>query len=85
MARFWAGCVTLRLTIIGAPLALAALGGCAGVSDRSYVLEQGQDASYDALRAATATCESRGGQIRLRNGYDGKALSDYECAIGRAG
>ncbi len=76
--------MTVRLAMIGAPLALAALGGCAGVSDQSYGLEQGRDASYDALRAATETCEAKGGKIRLRSGYDGKLLSDYECAIGKA-
>jgi len=76
--------VTVRLTIVGAPLAVAVLGGCAAVTDRSYVLEQGRDASYDALRAETTTCESRGGKVRLRNGYEGKVLSDYECAIGKA-
>jgi hypothetical protein len=70
------------MAMLGAPIALATLGGCA--ADRSYVLEQGRDASYDALRAATGTCEQKGGKIRLRDGYDGRTLSDYECAIGKA-
>jgi hypothetical protein len=72
-----------RLAILGA----VALSGCGSVSDSSYGLEPGY-ATYDALRAATATCEAKGGRIRLRGGGGGPAegqnLSDYECVIGKA-
>ena len=67
-----------RLAILGA----VALAGCGGLSDASYGLESG-DANYDTLRAATATCQAKGGAIRLRGG-EGRNLSDYECAIGKA-
>ncbi|MDB5480334.1 MAG: hypothetical protein JWO83_1387 [Caulobacteraceae bacterium] len=67
-----------RLAILGA----VALAGCGGLSDASYGLESG-DANYDTLRSATATCQAKGGAIRLRGG-EGRNLSDYECAIGKA-
>ena len=68
-----------RFAIIGA----VTLSGCGGLSDASYGLEPG-DATYDALRAATAACQAKGGEIRQRGGGEGQNLSDYECAIGRA-
>jgi hypothetical protein len=66
-----------------APIALAAafvVGGCA---QRSYGLGQG-DANYDALAQASKECQAKGGEIRLRAGYDNHALSSYECLLGNA-
>ena len=66
-----------------APIALAAalvVGGCA---QRSYVLGQG-DANYDALAQATKECQSKGGEVRLRPGYDNHELSGYQCLLGNA-
>ncbi len=71
------------ITGLSASLALAPLAGCGGLADRSYVLDQG-DANYDALKAATAACEAKGGAIRPRKDYDQRDLSGYECAIGKA-
>jgi hypothetical protein len=59
-----------------------ALFGC-GNLDASYGLDRGV-ASYDALKSATSACEAKGGAIRLRKGYDGQDLSDYDCAVGKA-
>ena len=67
-----------RLAILGA----ISLTGCGGLSNSSYGLDPG-DATYDTLRAATASCQAKGGEIRLRGG-EGRNLSDYECAIGKA-
>ena len=58
------------------------LGGCA-VSQGSYALGQG-DANYDAIKAATQACQAQGGQIHLKNGYDGRELANYECKMGKA-
>ncbi len=68
---------------LGALLAAISLLGCASLSGPSYVLDAG-DANYDALKRATQACEARHGQIELRKGYDGRDLSNYECAIGKA-
>jgi len=69
-----------RLAILGA----MAVSGCGGLADSSYGFEPG-DANYDALKAATATCQAKGGVIRLRGGgVEGRSLSDYECVIGKA-
>ena len=69
-----------RLAILGA----MAVSGCSGLSDASYGLESG-DATYDTLQAATATCQAKGGAVRLRSGpREGRVLSDYECVIGKA-
>jgi hypothetical protein len=56
------------------------LAGCAG---DSYTLGQG-DANYDAIAAATKECQAKGGEIRLKPGYDNRELSSYECRIGQA-
>ena len=69
-----------RLAILGA----MAVSGCGGLADSSYGFEPG-DANYDALRTATAACQAKGGEIRLNGGgVDGRNLSDYQCAIGKA-
>ncbi|HEY5072972.1 MAG TPA: hypothetical protein VII63_13195 [Caulobacteraceae bacterium] len=57
------------------------LGGCAAGTG-SYGLGQG-DANYDALAKATTECSAKGGEISLRNGYDGRELSSYECRTGK--
>jgi hypothetical protein len=68
-----------RLAILG----VMAVGGCGGLSNASYGLEPGE-ATYDTLKAATATCQAKGGQIRLRGISEGRDLSNYECVIGKA-
>jgi hypothetical protein len=68
---------------LGAPAIVLALCGCAGLSDRSYGLGDG-DANYDALKAATEKCAADGGVVRPRQGFDGRYLSNYECVIGKA-
>jgi len=71
-----------RLAVFGGSAAAVALTGCGGLAD--YGLEPGV-ASYDALKAATASCQTRGGELRLHGGgVEGKNLSDYECVIGKA-
>ncbi|MDQ2860689.1 MAG: hypothetical protein M3T55_08190 [Pseudomonadota bacterium] len=69
-----------------APLAIASLSlalcACAA-SQGSYGLGQG-DANYDAIKSATQACQAQGGQIHLKNGYDGRELANYECKIGKA-
>ena len=69
-----------------APLAISSLAmalcACAA-SQGSYGLGQG-DANYDAIKAATQACQAQGGQIHLKNGYDGRELGNYECKIGKA-
>jgi hypothetical protein len=68
-----------RLAILG----VMAVSGCGSLSDTSYGLEPG-DASYDALRSATTTCQAKGGEIRRQGSGEGRNLSDYQCAIGKA-
>jgi hypothetical protein len=68
-----------RLAILSA----MALNSCSGVSDRSYGLESG-DVTYDTLTAATAACQAKGGELRLRGASEGRDLSNYECVIGKA-
>ena len=70
-----------RMAVLGVPA--AALSGCGGLTDASYVLDRG-NANYDALKTATEACRAKGGEIRLRPNYAGQDLSDYECAIGKA-
>ena len=67
-----------RLAILG----VISLTGCGGLSD-SYGLDPGE-ATYDTLKAATATCQAKGGEIRLRGSSEGRNLSNYECVIGKA-
>jgi len=68
---------------MGSLIAMAmVLFGCGGL-DSSYGLDRGV-ASYDALKSATATCEAKGGALRLRKTYEGQDLSDYDCVIGKA-
>jgi hypothetical protein len=68
-----------RLAILGA----MAVSGCGGLSNASYGLEPG-DVTYDTLNAATAACQAKGGQLRLRGTSEGRDLSNYECVIGKA-
>ena len=56
--------------------------GCGAIANGSYPLDRGV-ASYDGLKAATVTCEAKGGALRLRKGYQGQDLSDYDCALAR--
>ena len=56
--------------------------GCGGL-DSSYGFDRGI-ANYDALKTASATCEAKGGVIRVRKGYEGRDLSDYQCAVGKS-
>ena len=73
-----------RLAILSAPIALmGALNGCGGLSGKSYGLEPG-DVTYDTLRAATAACQTKGGDLRLRGASEGRDLSNYQCVIGKA-
>ncbi len=64
-------------------VAALALTGCAGLGGPSYELGDG-DANYDALNMATKTCESEGGQVKLKGGYDNRQLSSYLCVGGKA-
>ncbi|HEV7158004.1 MAG TPA: hypothetical protein VGN38_06585 [Caulobacteraceae bacterium] len=62
--------------------ALALLGACTTpVEGGSYALPPGV-ASYDTLKAATDKCHADGGQLALRDGYDKRELSNYQCNIG---
>ena len=70
-----------RLAIVGAALG-AALAGCGSLSQAPYDLGSG-DANYDALKAATQSCQAQGGEVRLRSGYDGRQMSSYQCVIGK--
>jgi len=63
-------------------LAAVALAGCGGLSQAPYDLGSG-DANYDALKAATQSCQAQGGEVRLRSGYDGRQMSSYQCVIGK--
>jgi len=63
------------LASLGAAMLLCA---CAG----SYGLGEG-DANYDAVKAASAACKARGGDIQLLKDRDGRELSDYQCKIGK--
>ncbi len=64
-------------------MAMVALTGCASITATSYELGEG-DANYDALNAATKTCEADGGSVKLKSGYDDRRLSSYLCVGGKA-
>ena len=66
-----------RLLATGATLLM--LGAC----DTTSGLGQG-DANYDAIKTATDACKTQGGELQLKSGYDGRALSDYACKHGKA-
>ncbi|HEY2483476.1 MAG TPA: hypothetical protein VGI30_14965 [Caulobacteraceae bacterium] len=67
-----------RLPILPAVLLCA----CASETARSsYTLGPGV-AAYDALAAATEKCRADGGQVELKNGYNKRDLSSYECKLG---
>ena len=59
------------------------MAGCADVTTPSYELGTG-DANYDALNAATKTCQEQGGVVKLKSGYDGRMLDSYMCVGGKA-
>ena len=63
-------------------MAIAAA-GCADIGGPSYELGSG-DANYDALNAATRTCEAEGGRVKLQGGFDSRQLSSYLCVGGKA-
>ena len=65
------------------PIAAVVLTGCANLGAASYELGSG-DANYDALNAATKTCEAEGGAVKLKSGYDNRQLSSYLCVGGKA-
>jgi hypothetical protein len=56
-----------------------ASGGAGG----SYGLAPGV-ANYDTLKAATDKCRADGGELKLKDGYDQRELSSYQCRIGAA-
>ncbi len=58
-----------RWALIGVS-ALSAV-ACAGVGQGT--------ASYDTLAAATKACQDKGGELRLRPGYDAQELASYDC------
>ena len=62
------------------PLMLLALGACASAPNDSYSLGRGI-ASYDDLRRATETCNTRGGVIQPKSQGDPAQLSNYTCVI----
>jgi hypothetical protein len=68
------------------PMVLAALlllSACGALPSSSYSLGSGI-ASYDDLRRATETCNTRGGRIVPNdNGGDPADLSNYTCVIGK--
>ncbi len=55
-----------------------ALTGCADLATTSYELGSG-DANYDALNRATKDCETAGGHVTLKSGYDTRQLDNYVC------
>ncbi len=61
---------------MSAPAAILVLGGCSGVGQGT--------ASYDAIAAASKTCQDEGGELKLRPGYDGQELSSWDCVGARA-
>lgn len=70
-----------RLAIVGAVVG-AALAGCGSLAQAPFDLGSG-DANYDALKAATQTCQAQGGQVRLKDGFDGRQMSSYQCVVGK--
>ena len=64
-------------------MAMVGLTGCANIAATTYELGSG-DANYDALNAATKTCEAVGGAVKLKSGYDNRQLSSYLCVGGKA-
>jgi len=62
---------------------LAVLMGACAAGGASYTLDHGA-VTYDNLKTATDKCHAEGGEIVLRNGYDSRELSNYECKIGGA-
>jgi hypothetical protein len=66
-----------------APAILLLLSACGSLPSASYTLGDGI-ASYDDLRRATETCNSRGGHIEPKDvGGDPADLSNYTCVIPR--
>jgi hypothetical protein len=61
-----------RLLAFGATLLM--LGACDTTSGGG----QG-DANYDAIKTAADACKAQGGELQLKSGYDGRAVSDYAC------
>jgi hypothetical protein len=65
-----------RLCAILAPAAL--LAACSSVSGVGAG-HNGGIATYDDLKAATAACAAKGGQLRLQRNGDPQYLEDYAC------
>ncbi len=70
--------VAVILLVVGGLAACASVGGAS-----SYELGSG-DANYDAINAATRTCEAEGGHVTLKGGYDNRKLSSFLCVGGKA-
>jgi len=64
-----------------AALAIAASLAVCGCAQSAYGVGEG-DANYDALAKATKECKAKGGEVRLKTGYDGRDLSSYQCLMG---
>jgi predicted small secreted protein len=61
--------------VVLAAIALAACG-------TSYGLQEGGDASYDAIKRASDACKADGGTLQPKRGGDSTDLGDYECKKG---
>ncbi len=59
--------------------ALATLAGCASSGPEGNTWYQHGDANYDALKAASDACTSKGGVFQLKTGGDPTHLGDYAC------
>jgi hypothetical protein len=66
-----------RILVIAA--AFAALAACASNGPEGNTWYQHGDASYDALKAASDACTSKGGVFELKTGGDPTHLGDYAC------
>ena len=63
-----------------AVLMLAAAGGLAACSSVGVGAgHSGGIATYDDLKAATAACDAKGGQLKLQKNGDPQYLEDYAC------
>ena len=65
-------------------LPAALLCACAStVNGSGYDLAPGV-ATFEALNAASEKCHADGGEVVLKDSYDKRELSNYQCRIGRA-
>ena len=68
----------IRALVIGAML--LGLAACASGPEGNTYYQQG-DASYDALKAASDACTTKGGKFELKSGGDPTHLGDYACLM----